>query len=107
MLVGGANLISGLVALVKDEVAAANPLALSVAAWGWIMIVFGAIFIFAGLGVLAGQRWANAIGVVAAGLNGLAHMALVPSYPVRSLIVIVLDVLVVYALTVHGRDLRV
>ncbi len=106
MLAGGANIISGLVALVKDEIPVPDPVLLDVTAWGWVAIVLGALGIIVGLGVLAGQTWAVVAGVAFAVVNGFAHMALLPSYPARSLVVIGLDVLIVYALTVHGRDLR-
>jgi hypothetical protein len=60
----------------------------------------------AGLGVLAGQTWARVVGVIFALLNATAQMLFIPAYPFWALAVIVLDVLVIWALTAHGGELR-
>jgi hypothetical protein len=106
MLAGGATLISGLVALAKDEVPASDPIVLDPTAWGWLAIVVGALGILVGLGVLAGQRWAVAGGIAFAVVNALSHVAFIPPYPLRSVLLIALDAVIVYALAAHGRDLK-
>jgi hypothetical protein len=37
-------------------------------------------------------------------LSVVANFAFIPYYPVWSLVIIALDVFVIWALTVHGRD---
>jgi hypothetical protein len=46
------------------------------------------------------------VGVILAGLSALVNMAFIGAYPVWSLIIITVDVLVIYALIVHGREMR-
>src|SRR6266545_3333353 len=38
-------------------------------------------------------------------INAVGHMAFVSAHPVWSVMIIALDVLVIYALTAHGREL--
>jgi hypothetical protein len=108
VLVGVFNLVDGLVALFNDawyDTRAEDLLAFNYAAWGWLMVLFGVVAIAAGLGVMAGQTWARVVGVIMAGLNAVAQLAFLNSSPVWSVLIIVLDVLVIYALTAHGGEL--
>jgi uncharacterized membrane protein YjfL (UPF0719 family) len=50
--------------------------------------------------------WARIVGIVIAVLSALANIAFLPAYPVWATIVIAIDVLVIYALTAHGREVR-
>jgi hypothetical protein len=47
---------------------------------------------------------ARAVAVVLAGLSVIANFLVIPAYPVWALTVIALDVLVIYAITAHGRE---
>jgi hypothetical protein len=47
------------------------------------------------------------IAVILVMLNAIGQLVLLPVQPWWSLIVLTLDVLVIYARTVHGRELRV
>jgi len=75
-------------------------------AWGWTHLLLGALIIISGAGVLTGNLAARTVGVVLAGLSALVNLAFVEAYPVWSVLIITLDVLVIYALVVHGRELR-
>ena len=75
-------------------------------AWGWTHLLLGALIIISGAGVLTGNLAARTVGVVLACLSALVNLAFVEAYPVWSVLVIALDVLVIYALVVHGRELR-
>jgi hypothetical protein len=109
MVINGAfNFIDGLVALFNDDwygQRASALLAFNYTTWGWLLIIFGLVALFAGFGVLAGQTWARAVGVIMALANAVAHLAFIGANPVWSVLVITLDVVVIYALTVHGREL--
>jgi len=45
-------------------------------------------------------------GVVIAFLSALVNLAFISAFPVWSVILIALDVIVIYAITVHGRELK-
>jgi hypothetical protein len=44
--------------------------------------------------------------VIFAVINAVLHMLFMPAYPLWSVIVITLDVFVIYALVVHGREAK-
>jgi hypothetical protein len=76
----------------------------SYTAWGWPLLILGAILVVAGLGVMVDQTWARVAGIVVALLSALVNLAFAPAYPIWSALVIALCVVVIYALTVHGRE---
>jgi len=73
--------------------------------WGWIHILLGVLTLSAGCGVFAGARWARAIGVILAVIAGVVAFAWMPWFPVWATMLIAISVAVVWALTVHGRDI--
>ena len=75
-------------------------------AWGWIHLVLGAIVAFAGWGLLSGQTWARIVGITLAALSATANFLFIPYYPFWSLLLITLNVLVIWALTAHGREFK-
>jgi hypothetical protein len=109
-LVGSFQAIQGLVALFEDDyyVVRESGLVVNVdyTAWGTLHLILGVLLILCGAGVLTGNVVARGVGVLLAGLSAIANMAFIGAYPVWSIIVIVVDVLVIYALTVHGGELR-
>jgi hypothetical protein len=108
VLVGTFQAIAGIVALFKDEVVffgVKNIWLLDLTSWGWVHLVGGLLLILVGYGILTGQTWARVMGVLLAGLSAVWNFAWLPVYPVWSLVVIVVDVLVIYALVVHGDEL--
>lgn len=110
LLVGGFGVMQGFVALLRDQYYLVTSSGLVVpvdyTAWGWAHLVLGLVAIAAGIGVLAGQTWARVTGVVIAVLSALANMAFLPAYPIWSAIVIAVDVLSIYALIAHGREVQ-
>ena len=80
---------------------------MSFTAWGWTHLVIGAVAVVAGIALLAGQMWARVVGIAMALVSSVVSLAFVSAYPVWAVIVIYLDVLVIYAIAVHGRELKV
>ncbi len=72
---------------------------LSVHTWGWIQLVIGAVVFAAGVCLLLGMTWARVVGVILAVISGLANFLFLPHYPLWSVIVIALDVIIIWALT--------
>jgi hypothetical protein len=108
MGLGAFNVIDAVVAWTKDDLYGVDEkdlLILNYPTWGWISLIIGLVVIVAGLGVLAGQTWARAVGVAVAALNAIAHLTFLSASPYWSAIVIALDIVVIYALVVHGAEL--
>jgi len=110
IMVGCFQAIEGLVALFDDGWyrVTENGLLVDVdyTAWGWTHLLLGALLVIAGVGVLAGNTVARAVAIVLAGLSALVNLAFIEAYPIWAVIVITVDVLVIYALVVHGREMR-
>ena len=109
-LLGAFQAIEGLVALFNDGfyLVGASGLVVDINynVWGTVHLVLGILLIASGAGVLSGNVAARTVGVILAGLSALANLVFIGAYPIWSTIVITVDVLVIYALTVHGRELR-
>jgi len=110
MMLGTFHAIQGLVALFNDEYYLVSSSGLVVSldytAWGWVHLIGGAILVAAGLGVFGGQVWARTVGVIAAVLSAIVNVAFLAAYPVWSLMMIALDVVLILALTVHGSEVK-
>jgi hypothetical protein len=110
IMVGVLHAIEGFVALFKDTYYLVHPsglvLSFNYTAWGWVQIIVGLLVAGAGVGLFRGQMWARIVGVGAALLSLLANFTFASAYPVWSIIMITVDVLIIYALTVHGREMK-
>jgi hypothetical protein len=109
MLAGIFNAIAGLTALLRHSwylVSSSNLLVFNYTAWGWIDLSIGLLLLLAGSAVLHGAVWARVVGVVIASLSAVGALASVNAYPVWSIIVLVVDVLVIHALIVHGDEFK-
>jgi hypothetical protein len=110
VMMGAFQVVQGLVALFDDGFYAVGSDGLVVNVdyntWGWAHIVIGLVGILVGVGLIAGNMAARMAGVVIAFLSALVNLAFISAYPVWSTIVIALDVIVIYAIIVHGRELK-
>jgi hypothetical protein len=109
-MIGVFQAMMGFVALFKEDYYLVGRtglvLELDYTAWGWVHLIFGIVVLLAGFGVLAGQMWARVVGIILAVLSAIANLVFLAAYPVWGVIVIALDVLVIYALCVHGREVK-
>jgi hypothetical protein len=81
-------------------------LILNFTTWGWVHLILGLVMGFAGVSLFSGSIGARAIAAVIAGLSAIANLAYLSAYPLWSLVVITVDILIIYALTVHGDEMR-
>jgi hypothetical protein len=109
IIIGGLQAVYGLVALLNDTWVVwgnGNAVLIDITAWGWIHLIIGIVVVLAGIGVLTGNMVARLIGVLVAGVSLIASFLALPLYPVWSLTVIALDVLVIWALVAHGGEMK-
>jgi hypothetical protein len=110
VLVGTINAIEGLAAIVEDDVFVTTGqgglLVFDLTTWGWVHLLLGALQILAGLALFSGATWARITAIVLVMLSVIGHIAWLNAQPVWSVIVIVLDLLVLWALVVHGDEAR-
>ena len=107
IMIGIFDMIEGLAAVFKKDFYAFTPnyvFHFNASSWGWIHMLLGLIILLAGLGIFAGAVWARTVGVIMAAVIGIANFAFIPIYPVFSIVIIAVCIFVIWALTVHGRD---
>jgi hypothetical protein len=109
VLLGAFNIIQGFAAIFTDDVflpTQGGGVILDVTGWGWTHLIIGLLALLAGFGLFSWATWARIFAVIVVMLNAIAQLASLNFHPVWSVIVITLDVLVIWALIVHGDELR-
>jgi hypothetical protein len=76
----------------------------NMAAWGWVQLAVGLLVMAVGFSVLHGSAWARVVAVFFAGIAFLVNMAFLGVFPVWSIVAMIVDALVIYALVVHGDE---
>ncbi|WP_370936602.1 hypothetical protein [Amycolatopsis sp. cg13] len=107
VLAGLFTAVEGLVALVDRHYYAVGPaglLVFSLTGWGWVHLIVGVLVVLTGIALFTGAQWARVCTVALAGFNALAQLAFLSAYPFWGAIVIALDVLVIWAVIVHGDE---
>lgn len=111
MIVSGIlQMISGLTALLNDKfyvATAQNLLAFDITTWGWVHLLFGLFVVLAGTAVIGGHVWGRLVAIVLAMLGIIAQFAFLSAYPFWAILMIIVNFLVLYALTVHGEEVEV
>ncbi len=108
VIVGFLNLIDAIVAITNatyyQHVASNNGISLPVTntihTWGWVELALSIILLIAGFIVLSmGPAFiSRTIGVLAAGLNLVFHLAYLAHFPFWSFTMIIIDILIIYGL---------
>ena len=110
VIAGMFSAIQGLAALIGPNdyylVAGGTVWLLDVNGWGWWNLIIGVLLVLTAIALFAGQTWARIVAIVLAGLNALGQVMQIPAQPWWAIVVIAIDILVIYALTVHGHELR-
>ncbi|MDA3648740.1 hypothetical protein LZ318_10345 [Saccharopolyspora indica] len=107
LLVGIFNIIEGLTSLFRTDyfiVGESQLLVFNFVAWGTILLVLGVLQVATGVGCMYEQAWARTTGVVLAALCAIGHLAFLAAFPLWSLLVIALSVLVIYGLVVPAKN---
>lgn len=109
LVIGGFNIFEGFVALFADEHLVMTPenlVVVDTTAWGWTILISGILLMAIGAGLLKAQTWARITGIVAVCLHAVTQIAWLGAYPVWSLMMVTLDVIVLFALTARWGAVR-
>lgn len=110
ILVGCFHAIAGLVGIFKEEyfVVPKRDLLVTVdyTAWGWTHLGLGVLAIGVALGMARGSMWARVFAVVFAIASAIVNLGFLNAQPVWSTLLIAFDILVIWAVTVHGREMK-
>lgn len=75
-------------------------------AWGALLVVWGAVLLAVGAGLNARRGWARWAAALVVMLDVIVQVGFFPASPLLALILITLDVVVLYALTVRWDEAR-
>ena len=97
-------IILGISAILNDKVFVTTQgyvYEFDITVWGWLHLIIGILVGGAGIGIIQGATWGRAVGIAVASLSLLANFLFIPHYPIWSIAIIVLDVLIIWALVTY------
>jgi hypothetical protein len=110
MLLGSLHAVQGFVALFDEGYLLARGsdqlLLVDVDAWGVILLCWGALLVAGGFGLMSGRGWARWFAIAVAFADVILQIGFLSAYPIWSAILILLDVLVIFALTARWSEAR-
>jgi hypothetical protein len=71
--------------------------------WAWAQLILGIVIFAAGVCVFLGMFWARYVGACLATISAIAGFLFIPYAPLWSIMLIVLDVLIIWALLMPRR----
>ena len=108
MLVGVLNVIYGIAAISNASffVNDARYIISDLKTWGWVTLIIGAVQVGAAYSIWRGDQFGRWFGILFAGLSAIAALLSIPAYPLWSLAVFAVDVLIIYGLAAYGGQHR-
>ena len=106
-MAAGFNIVDGLVAIAEPRhffVTESGVLIDNYDAFGVVLLIVAGFQLLIGFGILALQRWAQVVGIIVAIISAVVTLAYFKHYPAWSAIILVLDAIILYALTVYGDE---
>ena len=110
LLLGMFHIVEGFLALFRDEYFQVPSSQLTVhvdwSVWGWTHIITGAAMIAAGIGLFTGQTWARVVAVLVCLVSAIVSLSFAAADPVWSTLMMGLDVVIIWAVIMHGGELK-
>jgi hypothetical protein len=110
IILGVFQAIEGLVALFNSDfyLVGADGLVVNVdfGVWAWVHLLIGVAAAAAGAGLLKGNMAARVFTVVLAFLSAVVNLAFIAAFPLWATVAITIDVIVIYAVIVHGDEVK-
>ncbi len=79
----------------------------NITTWGWLHLAIGVLVLAAGFSLLHGSNWARIFAIFFMGIAFLFNMTYLGVFPVWSIVAMIIDVVVIYALVVQGDSSNV
>jgi hypothetical protein len=74
--------------------------------WGWVTLILGVIQIFAAFSLWGGGLYGRIVGIGAAGLSAIASLLSIPAYPLWSLAIFALNIVIIHQIATRGTEGR-
>jgi hypothetical protein len=102
-LAGISNLLWGIGALdSKRYLPEDGLLASNLEVWGWISIIWALLALTGSVLLFIRNPWSAGVAIILATLNAAFWLFAIPVLPIWSLVVIAIDVLIIYGLSMHS-----
>ena len=106
-VVGCFSILHGIAFLANDDFFVADELLFGdLSLWGTVYLIIGAIQFLTAFLIWRGSVVGALLGITLALLSAVSSMLSVGAYPIWSIIILVLDGVIIYALSVYGTALR-
>lgn len=106
MVIGGIfQILAGLAALWQPDIYITtenNLFVMNYDQWGWTHLIVGLILAFSAASLFAGNTWGRFVAITAAILSAVVNFGFIWAYPVSSIAIIVIDVMIIYAVAMYG-----
>ena len=108
LIIGSLDFFEGLIAVIRGQYYVLTPqqiIVFDTTTWGWLTLIWGILLVLAGFGLWTGAGWARWFTIVVVGLNILGQLSWLgaSAYPLWSLVIITLNIIVLYALTARWQ----
>lgn len=104
-LAGIFHVMWGLAAIGNDDNFVADELIFGdLTLWGVLYLVLGTLQLLAAWWIAQARRSGQRLGILLAGLSAINAMFSFGAYPLWSATILVIDLLIIYGLSVHGSD---
>ena len=105
LVVGFLDALWGLAAILNDDnvlITDGNGVIIAnLTTWGWVYLILGLIVIGTAFGLFSNNPTARFLAIVLVALNAVVQVVWLPAAPIWAFVIILLDVLIIYGLTVH------
>jgi hypothetical protein len=105
LILGLLDALWGLAAVIKNEVVTVGGrggvVVWDITAWGWAHLIIGSIIALTGVGLLGERGWARWMAIFFVALNALVQFGTFSLFPLWSMTIIALDIVILYQLTVR------
>ena len=106
VIVGSLDALWGLGGILNDDVVVVGgqgALVADITTWGWVHLLLGSAIALTGLGLLTGNEAARWFGILFVAVNAVSQIVWFPAAPLWAFLLIVLDVTILYQLTVRWK----
>ena len=108
MFLGALHVFSGFIALFEDDrfviTSSRQVITIDYTVWGVVHLTLGVVMVMAGWALFFRRKWARVVTVIVALVSAVINWVFLPAYPAWYALMIGLDVLIVWAVTVHGNE---